>query len=123
MVRDLNFPIELHGIATVREPDGLAMSSRNRYLTPEERAQAPALQQALQLAHKARLSGEHDATRLLEKASQHIEQHASLGRIDYLSLVDAHTLQPVTTLQDGGLIALAVFFGKARLIDNIELMR
>lgn len=121
MVRDLNFPITLHGIDTVRESDGLAMSSRNRYLTPEERAQAPALQQALQLARAARQSGETSAAVLEALARQHIEQHASLGRIDYLSVVDASVLQPRESVHENGLMALAVFFGRARLIDNIEL--
>lgn len=123
MVRDLNYPITLHGIDTVREADGLAMSSRNRYLTPEERSQAPALQQALQLARGAWLGGETSATSLITLARQYIEQHAPMGRIDYLSLVNASTLQPLDEIDHDGLIALAVFFDKARLIDNIELQR
>ena len=121
MVRDLNFPVVLHGIDTVREADGLAMSSRNRYLTPEERAQAPALQQALQLARAAWIGGTTDPSSLIEAARQHIETHAPLGRIDYLSVVDAGTLQPVKRLWVNGLMAVAVFFGKARLIDNVEI--
>jgi len=123
MVRDLNFPVALHGIDTVREADGLAMSSRNRYLTDEERRQAPALQQALQLARAAWASGTTEAAALVAAARQHIETHAPLGRIDYLSVVDAGTLQPVETVAGNGLMAVAVFFGKARLIDNIELGR
>jgi pantoate--beta-alanine ligase len=123
MVRDLNFPITLHGIDTVREADGLALSSRNRYLSPEERTQAPALQQALQLARTAWLAGETRATALHTLARRHIEQHAPLGRIDYLSLVNASTLQPLEVIENDALAALAVFFGKARLIDNIELRR
>jgi pantoate--beta-alanine ligase len=121
LVRDLNFPITLHGIDTVREADGLAMSSRNRYLSAEEREQAPALQQALRMAQGAWSRGQTSAVSLLALAREHIEQHAPLGRIDYLSVVDADTLQAVETFEDKGLIALAVFFGKARLIDNIEL--
>jgi pantoate--beta-alanine ligase len=121
MVRDLNFPITLHGIDTVREADGLAMSSRNRYLSAEEREQAPALQQALRLAQGAWSRGETNAERLAQMAREHVEQHAPLGRIDYLSVVDADTLQAVETFEDKGLIALAVFFGQARLIDNMEL--
>jgi pantoate--beta-alanine ligase len=121
MVRDLNFPITLHGIDTVREADGLAMSSRNRYLSAEEREQAPALQQALRMAQGAWSRGQTSAVSLLALAREHIEQHAPLGRMDYLSVVDADTLQAVETIEDKGLIALAVFFGKARLIDNIEL--
>jgi pantoate--beta-alanine ligase len=121
MVQDLNFPITLHGIDTVREADGLAMSSRNRYLSAEEREQAPALQQALRMAQGAWSRGQTSAVSLLALAREHIEQHAPLGRMDYLSVVDADTLQAVETIEDKGLIALAVFFGKARLIDNIEL--
>jgi pantoate--beta-alanine ligase len=121
MVRDLNFPITLHGIDTVREADGLAMSSRNRYLSAEERAQAPALQQALRLVLTEWRDGISDAAQLIETARQHIAAHAPLGRIDYLSVVDADTLQPLDAATGSGLMALAVFFGKARLIDNIEL--
>ena len=123
MVRDLNFPVALHGIDTVREADSLALSSRNRYLTPEERSQAPALQQALQRAHAAWTGGETSAERLTEIAREHIETHAPLGRIDYLSMVDASTLQPLSVVDDQGLMAVAVFFGKARLIDNLEFLR
>lgn len=123
MVRDLNFPITLHGIDTVREADGLAMSSRNRYLSAEERAQAPALQQALQLARQGWLDGIPDAAQLIETARQHLATRAPAVRMDYLSVVDAATLQPLETVTSNGLMALAVFFGKARLIDNIELAR
>ena len=122
MVRDLNFPITLHGIDTVREADGLAMSSRNRYLSAEERAQAPALQQALRLVRTAWRDGLSDAAQLIETARQHIAAHAPLGRIDYLSVADADTLQPLDAVTGSGLMALAVFFGKARLIDNVELV-
>ncbi len=123
MVRDLNYPITIHGIDTVRESDGLAMSSRNRYLSEKERAQAPALQQALQAAKRAWLEGETSATVLVQIAGDHIGRHASVSRLDYLSVVDASTLQPITEVKNGGLIAVAAFFGKARLIDNIELTR
>jgi pantoate--beta-alanine ligase len=123
MVRDLNFPVTLHGIDTVREADGLALSSRNRYLSAEEREQAPALQQALRLALGAWSGGQTDVASLQALAREHIEKHAPLGRIDYLKVVDAGTLQPLEQVKDNGLIALAVFFGKARLIDNVELRR
>jgi len=123
MVRDLNFPVTLHGIDTVREADGLALSSRNRYLSAEERAQAPALQQALRLALGAWSGGQTDATSLQTMARKHIEKHAPLGMIDYLNVVDAGTLQPIEHVKDPGLMVLAVFFGKARLIDNVELRR
>jgi pantoate--beta-alanine ligase len=121
MVRDLSFPITLHGIPTVREADGLAMSSRNRYLSPEERAQAPALHAALHAARSTWQSGERSAAALEETIRQHLAKNASLGSIDYVSAVDADSLQSHPTLGECSVIALAVFFGKARLIDNIEL--
>ncbi len=123
LVRDLDFPVEIHGIETVREDDGLAMSSRNRYLSPTERAQAPALRAALVKAREAWLRGESASDRLIDIIHQHLADHAPLGRKDYIALVDRHTLQPLPSLQNDGLIALAVFFDKARLIDNIEMVR
>lgn len=121
MVRDLNFPVTIHGMDTVREADGLAMSSRNRYLDADERRQAPALRGALLRALKAWQEGEHSATVLRELAEEVILNEAPLGRIDYLQVVNSENLQPLEDVGSGGLIALAVFFGKARLIDNIEL--
>jgi len=121
LVRDLDFNVVLHGIDTMREADGLAMSSRNRYLSPEERAQAPALRAALVAARDAWKNGERDPAALQNLITQHIQQHAPLGRIDYVSAVDATTLQPVTAATELVVIALAVFFGTTRLIDNVEL--
>lgn len=123
LVRDLNFPVEIHGIETVREADGLAMSSRNRYLSAAERAQAPALYAALSQARTAWKDGVTGSRRLLEIIHQTLAANASLGRKDYISIVDRHTLQPLDLVQNNGLIALAVFFDKARLIDNVELIR
>ncbi len=121
LVRDLDFNVVLHAIDTVREADGLAMSSRNRYLNPEERAQAPALRAALVAARDSWKNGERDPAALQTLISKHIQQHAPLGRIDYVSAVDATTLQPVSSTTELVVIAVAVFFGAARLIDNIEL--
>lgn len=123
LVRDLDIPVTLHGMETVREVDGLAMSSRNRYLTPEERAQAPALRNALQKARVAWQSGITGAARLRQIIADHLANHAPLGRVDYIGLVDAQTLEEKAVLPAGQqhVIALAVFFGGARLIDNIEL--
>jgi pantoate--beta-alanine ligase len=123
LVRDLDIPVVIHGIETVREPDGLAMSSRNRYLSPEERAEAPALRQALVAAREAWLGGVTDTSRLLSLMRDHLAEHARLGREDYIGLVDQETLQPLDIARNHSLIALAVCFGKARLIDNIELSR
>lgn len=122
LVRDLDFNVVLHAIDTVREPDGLAMSSRNRYLTPEERAQAPAIHAALKLARETwKNGGERDPAALVTLIKNHLQQHAPLGRIDYISAADAATLQPVSATTEHVVIAAAVFFGGARLIDNIEL--
>lgn len=122
LVRDLDFNVVLHAIDTVREPDGLAMSSRNRYLAPDERAQAPALHAALKLARETwKNGGERDPAALVNLIKNHLQQHAPLGRIDYIFAADAATLQPVSATTEHVVIAAAVFFGSARLIDNIEL--
>jgi pantoate--beta-alanine ligase len=121
LVRDLDIPVIIHGIETVREADGLAMSSRNRYLTPEERAQAPALRAALVAARDAWRSGVTCGETLLGLIHDHLAAHAKLGREDYVALVDQQTLEPLQSPRPQSLIALAMHFGKARLIDNIEL--
>ena len=121
LVRDLDIPVVVHGIETVRESDGLAMSSRNRYLSPMERAQAPALREALIQARDAWLSGVTGSQKLIEMIRAALANRASLGRPDYLSLVDQQTLQPLQVARERSLIAIALFFNKARLIDNIEL--
>lgn len=123
LVRDLDIPVVVHGIETVREPDGLAMSSRNRYLSAAERAQAPALRAALIQAKEAWLTGVTGTQKLIEQIRTVLAHQASLGRPDYISLVDQQTLQPLQIAHQNSLIALAVFFDKARLIDNIELSR
>lgn len=120
MVRDLNLPVRIVTVDTVREPDGLALSSRNQYLTPEERRQAPALRAALLAARDAWRGGESSSARLRRLIVRQIRK-ASLARIDYVEIADAHTLQSVRQAGDHAVIALAVFFGKTRLIDNIRL--
>ncbi|GIV05266.1 MAG: pantothenate synthetase [Fimbriimonadales bacterium] len=117
LVRDMNLPIEIVPCPIVREPDGLAMSSRNVYLTPEERTAATVLYRSLQWAQAQVESGERDASQLREGVFQRIAAEP-LARIDYVEVVDAETLQPVERIDRPTLIALAVFFGKARLIDN-----
>ena len=123
MVRDLNFPVTIHGLETVREADGLAMSSRNRNLNPAERQQAPAIYTGLRQASYAWQGGVSGSAHLIDLITKHLHRHAPLGRVDYISIVDRHTLQPLTVVKDEGLIALAIRFEKARLIDNIELVR
>jgi len=121
LVRDLDFNVVLHGVETVREPDGLAMSSRNRYLTPEERTEAPALRTALLAARDAWKNGAHDPDVLRRLITQMIQEKAPASRIDYIAVADAATLQPVSATTELVVIAVAVFFGTTRLIDNIEL--
>jgi len=122
LVRDLDFNVVIHGIETVREADGLAMSSRNRYLSEEERAQAPVLRAALMKAREAYVKGgERDGKALQRLVSDQIAAEAPAGRVDYVEVVDAGTLQKPTEATELVLVAVAVFFGSARLIDNIEL--
>jgi len=120
MVRDLNFKVEIIGVPTVRETDGLACSSRNQYLTVTERDQAPVLRRALLEAKRLVSGGEHSA-RILVEAARKIVSEAPAARIDYLDVVNAETLQPIETIAPNSLIAVAVFFGPTRLIDNIRL--
>jgi pantoate--beta-alanine ligase len=117
MVRDLSYKIDIVAVPTVREDDGLACSSRNAYLNPEERKQAAVLRKAL-LAAKD--SGMKSAKEMVNFARKIISE-ASLARIDYVDLVDAETLQPTDSVKPNALLAAAVYFGKTRLIDNISL--
>jgi pantoate--beta-alanine ligase len=117
MVRDLDFKIDIVGVPTVREADGLAFSSRNQYLNAEERKQATVLRSALLAAANAR---EKSAKAIVDLVRTTIEK-APLARIDYVDLVDAETLQPIEMVRANSLLAVAVFFGKTRLIDNIRL--
>lgn len=120
MVRDLNVPVEVRVEPTVREPDGLALSSRNRYLSAEERAVAPRIQQALQSARARARAGEIDVARI--ESALAAELSAIPGaRIDYASVVDAETLRPLARLDRPAVAAVAVFLGGTRLIDNLVL--
>jgi pantoate--beta-alanine ligase len=120
MVRDLNFPVEIRVCPTVREADGLAMSSRNAYLTPEQRSHATVLHRALQLAQEMVRQGESDPGNVIQTMKDFI--HKTPGaELDYAEVVDYATLQPATRLQGELLIALAVKFGTTRLIDNVML--
>jgi pantoate--beta-alanine ligase len=117
MVRDLDFRIEIVAVPIVREADGLACSSRNRYLDADERKQAAVLRKALLAAAHAGVKSAKEIVNLAERTIR----EAPLARIDYIALVDAETLQPVENLTPKSLLAVAVFFGKTRLIDNIRL--
>jgi len=120
MIRDLNFDIELIVVPTVREPDGLAMSSRNTYLSREERSQAPVLYQSLKLAEQRMRGNEKTSANIIKEMTALITS-SSPGVIDYISIADANTLEELPVCQEHRrhLISLAVRFGKTRLIDNI----
>ncbi len=120
MVRDLNFPLKLVVAPTVREPDGLAMSSRNRYLTGELRTQALALSQALEKARGAVAQGPKAASGLKSDLKKFIERQPA-ARVDYIEFFDPETLAPAGRVTRGVQMALAVFIGKTRLIDNAGL--
>jgi pantoate--beta-alanine ligase len=121
MTAELGFGIEVAGVPTVREPDGLALSSRNRYLTPGERAEAVALRRALDAAEAAVAAGERRAQAVGEAMRAEIAR-APHARLQYAEVVDSDTLQPAGTLTPGRyLAALAVYFGATRLIDNTTL--
>jgi pantoate--beta-alanine ligase len=119
LVRDLNFRVEIIAAPTVREEDGLACSSRNVYLNADERQQAPVLRAALLEAAELARGGESSAERLVRHVRERISS-TSLARIDYVELVNATTLQPVEHATSDCVIAVAVFFGRTRLIDNIR---
>jgi len=120
MVRDLNFKIDIIAVPTVREEDGFACSSRNQYLTAEERKQATILRKALLKGADMVRAGETSAARIVSAVRETIGQ-APLARIDHVDLVDADRFQPLELVRPNSLLALAVFFGKTRLIDNILL--
>jgi pantoate--beta-alanine ligase len=118
MVRDLDCQVEIVGCPTVRESDGLAMSSRNSYLNREERAAACVLYRALTVAQECFAAGERSASTLRRKIRDTVERE-SLAKIDYVSVADSQTLRELESVKHTALISLAVRVGPARLIDNI----
>jgi pantoate--beta-alanine ligase len=120
MVRDLNFPVEIIVGPIVREPDGLAMSSRNAYLSPQERESALVLYRALSEVQMRFDQDERNAARLAEAGELALSQEPA-ARQDYLEIVDPATLEPVWEIRSETLVALAAFVGGTRLIDNIVL--
>ena len=122
MAEDLNMDIEIKVLPTIREKDGLAMSSRNIYLSDKERKDALCISHALSRAEAAVKSGEMDASKIV-KMIEDIIKEKSTARIDYIEAVDTKTLSPVDTIAGETLIALAVFIGGTRLIDNAILNR
>lgn len=120
MVRDLAMDVEIVGHSIVREPDGLAMSSRNVYLSPDERTQARLLSQALAEAARLVQTGERDGLVLVSAVQRILAQGSSI-RIDYAELRDAETLEEMGALDRPGVLVLAAYVGRARLIDNAVL--
>ena len=118
MVRDLNFDVEMVVCPTVRELDGLAMSSRNRYLSAEEREPALTLVRALRGVEHLMAEGERDASRLKDSLRDELRR-ADGVRLDYAEVVDTRSLEPVSEVGDGALVAVAAWVGKTRLIDNV----
>lgn len=121
MVRDLDVPVEIIPHPTLREADGLAMSSRNTRLLPEHRTDAPRIRRALLAARDLAQSGERSAETIANTARAQLEQSPFL-KLDYLTVVDEETLQPVFTLQRPAVLAVAAFYGDVRLIDHIRLL-
>ena len=123
MVADLNMNLEVVVVPTVREPDGLAMSSRNVYLSPQERKAATVLYKSLSLAQKLWGKGERNADVIRKKMTALIQSEPRASRIDYVSIADAETLEELDSIDRKAVVSLAVKIGKPRLIDNIILGR
>jgi pantoate--beta-alanine ligase len=120
MARDLDFDVEIVGVPTVRDADGLALSSRHAYLSPEERRAALAIPRALAAAREEFARGERRAAALLAAARAPLQAEAAM-RVEYLALVDAETLGEISTVARPALLALAAWVGRTRLIDNCVL--
>jgi pantoate--beta-alanine ligase len=119
MVRDLDMPVDIAALPTVREGDGLAMSSRNKFLSPDERVQATAIPQALFAAREAQQAGTKDSVRLVAAVVAALTGHVT--RLDYVELRDAETLLPLETVDRPAVLAVAAFVGRTRLIDNVRI--
>jgi pantoate--beta-alanine ligase len=121
MVRDLNVPVKIEGVDTLREKSGLALSSRNTRLSPAQHTDAQRIHRALLAAQDAFAQGETSAKALLHIAQSEIEASDQGAIIDYLELLNSRNLQPIDPVTTPAVIATAVFYGKVRLIDNVEL--
>jgi pantoate--beta-alanine ligase len=121
MIRDLNFDVEVVRCPIMREPDGVAMSSRNSYLSAEERRAAPVLRRSLVAAGKRIEEGERDGVALARGLREAIEKEP-LARVEYAAVVDADSLAPLEGIRGGALLAVAVRIGRARLIDNLAVV-
>lgn len=121
MTRDLSLEIEIIGAETFREKDGLAMSSRNVNLTAQDRADSPRLRKALLAAQSLAVTGERDPQKYLASARHQLRSAPESFRLDYLELVSRQTLQPLSSVSEPALLAVAAFYGEVRLVDNIEI--
>lgn len=122
MVRDLNLAVEIVACPIVREPDGLAMSSRNAYLDAQQRKQALVLHRSLKRVEQLTQAGERDVAKLAAAGRKVIAEESSV-RLDYFEVVNAETLDPVADVSAGALVAVAAYVGSTRLIDNVLLQR
>ncbi|QDP40436.1 pantoate--beta-alanine ligase [Radiobacillus deserti] len=122
LVQDLNFPIDIIAVPTVREEDGLAKSSRNVYLSTKEREEAPSLYQALEAGRKLVVDGERNPDTIVKGVEHYIQTRTS-GKIDYVELLSYPELEPVNQIDGQVILATAVYFEKARLIDNVIFQR
>jgi pantoate--beta-alanine ligase len=120
MVRDLDWPIEILAVPTVREPDGLALSSRNSYLKPEDRSRAVVLSRALRAAQAAWKGGETRATGIEKRMRQELEEEPEIS-VEYIAIAEPQALAPVTTVEATTVVAIAARIGGTRLIDNATL--
>ena len=120
MVRDLDWPIEVIGVPTVREPDGLALSSRNAYLSPADRTRAVVLSRALRAAHHAFCEGERGAEKVEVRMREELRRQPDV-RVEYIAIVEPEHLEPVAQVDEHTIVALAGRVGGTRLIDNISL--
>jgi pantoate--beta-alanine ligase len=121
MVYDLNIDVEVITLPTVREPDGLAMSSRNSYLSPDERQAATILYRSFTLAQELYLQGEKDAGKIRSEMAKLISKEP-LAAIDYISIADSEALEELSVINKPALVSLAVKIGRTRLIDNVVLV-
>lgn len=119
MVRDLNIPVEMVGCPIVRETDGVAMSSRNAYLSTAEREQAPYIYKGLKLGQKLAKNGENNPKKIAAKILEYWQENISLGKVDYLDFVNPVNISKVKKITEETILATAVKLGKARLIDNL----
>lgn len=118
MAKDLNMNVRVVVCPTIREPDGLAMSSRNVYLTPEQRKQATVLYRSLQLAKDLYIKGERNAPKIKQQMTELIQKEP-LAVIDYISIANSETLEELDTIQSKALVSMVVKFGNTRLLDNV----